>query len=423
MEWSISKNIHARFTLLAGVLSLLCIIAAIVDAAETENASIRSNATISAYQNYEDPRIRKFAEQLVNYSISLKKGEKVLIRAYNYNSVPLAKAIIDVVYRIGGLPYVDMMDEQVERALLLGATAEQYELQLAWERMKNEAMNARITLHGTNNASEFSDVPAEKTNLQSKYLQGPIMNEIVLPKIKWCSLSVPSPGMAQSAGMSMEAFTDFYYKACTMDYSRLASAMETLKKLRETTDKVRIVGPDTDLTFSIKGIPAVICAGKINVPDGELFTAPVKISANGILTVNQPSTQLGVTYQDIKLEFKAGKIIKASANYSDKLNQLLDVDEGARYLGEFSFGLNPYIEKPIGAILFDEKINMSFHLAIGNSYPDANNGNHSSVHWDLISIQSPEYGGGEIWFDGKLIRKDGRFVLQELSGLNPENLK
>ncbi len=208
-----------------------------------------------------------------------------------------------------------------------------------------------------------------------------------------------------------------------MDYGKLAKAMDPLVRLMKATDKVRIIGPGTDLTFSIKNIPVLAETGHYNVPDGEVFTAPVRNSVNGTWYVDLPCTWRGVTYKDIRLEFKDGKVVKAAANLTGQLNQVLDIDEGARYLGEFSFGLNPYIEKPMNNLLFDEKIAMSFHIAMGNSYPDADNGNHSGLHWDLVCIQSPEYGGGEIWFDGKLIRKDGLFVLPELLGLNPENLK
>jgi aminopeptidase len=393
--------------------------------AEPENKSQATSATaaIPAVRDYEDPRILKLAEILVNYSVNLKKGEKILLWVCNENSVPLAKAIIDEVYRIGGIPFVDMFNSRLERALYFGATAERYQLMLSWDTLKFSSMNAKITLLGRENSSELSDVPEEKMNLESKYWGEPLSNKIILPKLKWCGLHIPSASMAQAAGMSTEAFTDFYFKVCTVDYSKLAKAMEPLAKLMKATDKVRIVGSGTDLTFSIKNIPSVACTGHVNIPDGELYTAPVKNSVNGTWYVDLPCTWRGVTYKDIRLEFKAGKIVKAAANLTGQLNQVLDVDDGARYLGEFSFGLNPYIEKPMSNTLFDEKIAMSFHIAIGNSYPDADNGNHSGLHWDLVCIQSPEYGGGEIWFDGKLVRKNGLFVLPELLGLNPENLK
>lgn len=423
MQGLFSKKIVAVFALLVGVISLSSMTSGIVEAADNVNQSTSTTDAITTVRDYEDPRILKLAEMLVNYSVNLKKGEKILLSITNENSVPLAKAIIDEVYRMGGLPFVEMGDERLNRALSLGLTAEQCQLMLSWDSLKCGSMNALLFLASADNSSEYSDVPAEKINMGSKYYGEPLNNKILSSKIRWCLLGIPSPGVAQKAGMSTEAYTDFYYKVCTVDYDKLAKAVEPLVRLMKATDKVRIVGPGTDLTFSIKNIPSVACTGHANIPDGELYTAPVKNSVNGTLIINQPSTWNGVTYQDIRLKFKEGKIIKATANNSEKLNQVLDTDEGARYLGEFSFGLNPYIEKPMNSTLFDEKIAMSFHIAIGNSYPDAENGNRSGLHWDLVCIQSKEFGGGEIWFDGKLVRKDGKFVLPELLGLNPENLK
>ncbi|MCX6555249.1 MAG: aminopeptidase, partial [Candidatus Aminicenantes bacterium] len=344
---------------------------------EKKSQATSSSAAITVVRDYEDPRILKLAEILVNYSVNLKKGEKILISVGNENSVPLVKAVIDQVYRIGGIPFVDMFNSRLERALYLGATAERYQLMLSWDSIKYDLMNAYLNVLSSENTCEFSDVPAEKFSVESKHYGEPLTNKIILPKLKICALRVPSASMAQAANMSSEAFADFYFRVCTVDYGKLAKAMEPLIQLMRTTDKVRIVGPGTDLIFSIKNIPAVACTGHVNIPDGELYTAPVKNSVNGTLGINQPSKRYGVTYQDIRLKFKDGKIVRASANYPEKLNQILDTDEGARYIGEFSFGLNPYIEKPMNNTLFDEKIAMSFHIAMGTSYPDADNGNHS----------------------------------------------
>jgi aminopeptidase len=167
----------------------------------------------------------------------------------------------------------------------------------------------------------------------------------------------------------------------------------------QRTDKVRIVSPRTDLTFSIKGMPAVICAGKKNLPDGEVFTAPIKDSLNGRISFNTPTTYEGITFSDIELNLKKGKIIKATSNRDPEMNQILNIDEGSRFIGEFAIGINPYILEPM------------------------DNGNRSSIHWDMVLIQRPEYGGGDIYFDDVLIRRDGFFVLPELHALNPNSLK
>jgi aminopeptidase len=229
--------------------------------------------------------------------------------------------------------------------------------------------------------------------------------------------------MAQLAEMSIESFEDFYFKVCNLDYSKMSKAMDPLKERMEHTNTVRITGPGTDLEFSIKGMPAIKCDGKMNIPDGELFTAPIKDSVNGQITYNTPAVYQGYTYESVRLELNNGKIVNATANNTEKINKIFDTDEGARYIGEFSFGLNPYIFKPMKDTLFDEKIDGSFHFTPGSAYDECDNGNRSAVHWDLVCIQRPEYGGGEVYFDGELIRKDGRFVPADLTVLNPENLK
>ena len=229
--------------------------------------------------------------------------------------------------------------------------------------------------------------------------------------------------MAQQAGMSTDAFEEFYFNVCNLDYSKMDRAMDALEKRLNSTDKVRIVGPGTDLTFSIKGIGSKKCSGKRNIPDGEIYTAPVKDSVNGVITYNAPSVENGFKFENVSLTFKDGKIIDTTANDNKKLNAILDTDEGSRYVGEFALGVNPYITKPMGDILFDEKISGSIHFTPGCCYDDCYNGNISALHWDLVLIQTKEYGGGEIYFDGELIRKDGIFVAEDLLVLNPENLK
>ena len=228
--------------------------------------------------------------------------------------------------------------------------------------------------------------------------------------------------MAQLADMSTESFEDFYFKVCCLDYGKMDRAMDPLKEWMERTDRVHLLAPGTDLTFSIRGLPAVKCAGKMNIPDGEIYTAPVRESVNGVIAYNTPSVKDGFTFRNIRLTFRNGKIVDACGNDAARLNRQLDIDEGARYVGEFAIGVNPHITFPMKDTLFDEKIAGSIHFTPGASYDDCFNGNRSSQHWDLVLIQTPEYGGGEIWFDDVLIRKDGRFVPERLQGLNPENL-
>jgi aminopeptidase len=283
-------------------------------------------------------------------------------------------------------------------------------------------MDAYIGVRSGDNSSDLSDVPPEKMDLYNRLFWDAVHGKIRVPQTRWVVLRYPSPSMAQLAGMSTEAFEDYYFKVCNLDYAVMSVAMDPLVDLMAATDRVRITGRDTDITFSIKNLPPRKCDGKRNIPDGEVFTAPVRESVNGHITYNTPSLYQGFTFDNIRLEFSNGKIVRAFANDRERINRLLDTDEGARYTGEFALGVNPHITRPMKDTLFDEKIAGSFHFTPGSSYDDCFNGNKSAIHWDLVCIQTPEHGGGEIYFDDVLVRKDGRFVLPQLEGLNPENL-
>jgi len=368
-----------------------------------------------------DPRDKQLSDLLVNYSCDIKEGENILIDFEGAQCKPLIKQIIRDVYKRGAKPYVNMLDSEIIREIIMNCEEEQVKMMCSYQLKQMKGMDAYLAIRAGANASEFSDVPSEKIGMYSK-LRSPVLDYRV-DHTKWCILRYPVPSLAQAAGMSQEAFADFFYKVCTLDYKKMSKAMDALVELMNQTDKVHIKGPGTDLKFSIKGIPAVKCDGKMNIPDGEVYTAPVKDSINGYITYNTVSMEEGFTYDNIHFEIEQGKIIKATANDTKRINEHLDTDEGARYFGEFAIGVNPYILEPMKDTLFDEKIAGSFHLTPGMCYEDAPNGNKSSVHWDLVMIQRPEYGGGEIRFDDKLIRKDGLFVLPELECLNPENLK
>jgi aminopeptidase len=285
-----------------------------------------------------------------------------------------------------------------------------------------EQVQAYVGLRAAANVAELSDVPGDRMDLYQRLVAQPVHLDYRVNHTKWVVLRYPNAAMAQLASMSTEAFEDFYYRVCTMDYERMADAMEPLKTRMERTDRVRLKGPGTDLRFSVKSIPAVKCEGRRNLPDGECFTAPVRDSVNGTITYNTPSVYLGTTFDSIKFTFEGGRIVKADGNPQARLDQVLDSDEGARFIGEFSLGFNPFITKPMKDTLFDEKIAGSLHFTPGQAYTIADNGNRSKVHWDLVLIQTPEYGGGEVWFDDELIRKDGTFLPSELAGLNPERL-
>src|SRR5215831_12610045 len=362
-----------------------------------------------------DDRLDKLAKLLVEYSIRLRRNERVLIEAFDIPD-EMTVALIRAVRKAGGVPFAQTYHARVNRALALEASDRQLNMMASHELARMKEMNAYVALRGSNNITELSDVPPEKMKLIGKKMR-PVQDQRV-KKTKWVVLRWPTSSMAQLAGMSTEAFEDFFFDVCTLDYRKLQPGMKALKGLMERTDRVHIKGPGTDLNFSIKGIPAVICGGDRNIPDGEVFTAPVKDSVEGQLNFNAPSIYQGTAFDGIELNFKRGKIVEASSNETKKLNKILDSDTGARYIGEFSLGFNPRVFQPMRDILFDEKIAGSFHFTPGQAYEEADNGNRSQVHWDMVSIQRPEYGGGEIYFDSKLIRKNGEFLPKQLRSLN-----
>ena len=332
-------------------------------------------------------------------------------------------ALIREAYAAGAEPIVILRDMRVQRALMLGATAEKWDEEARVDADRMRAVDAYIGLRAGTNAYEQADVPPEKQRLYMQHYSQPVHSLIRVPDTRWVVLRDATPAMAQMAEMSTEAFEDFYFDVCTMDYSRMEAAMAPLKALMERTDRVHILGPGTDLTFSIKGMPAVPCAGRVNIPDGEIFTAPVRESVNGTIAYNVPSTHDGFSFENMRLTFRDGRITSVACNDGARAERVFDQDEGARYVGEFALGVNPYITRPMNNTLFDEKIMGSFHFTPGACYDECDNGNRSALHWDLVCIQTPEYGGGEIWFDGVLVRKDGHFVLPELEALNPERLR
>jgi aminopeptidase len=370
-----------------------------------------------------DPRMTKLAETLIGYSTALKKGEKILIEAID---IPTAMTceLVRVARRAGADPLVFLKSNQVNRALMHHASESQMALIAEVERLAMSNVDAYIGLRGNHNIAELSDVPEQKHKLYKDHVWKKVHQEVRVPRTRWVVSRWPHPAMAQQAQMSTDAFEDFYFDVCTMDYARMAEAMRPLTGRMREADKVHIKGPGTDLTFSIKGMNAVPCDGKLNIPDGEVFTAPMRESVNGTIQFNARTiSDDGVIHDNVRLEFKDGRVIKATSSNADHLNKVLDRDEGARYVGEFAIGFNPYVTRPMLDTLFDEKIAGSLHFTPGQAYEEADNGNRSTVHWDMVCIQTKEAGGGEIWFDGELIRKDGLFMPQELQPLNPDNLK
>ncbi|MDR2267438.1 MAG: aminopeptidase [Christensenellaceae bacterium] len=371
-----------------------------------------------------DLRFSQLANVLINHSCELKKGEKVLIEANNVDPVMVAELVKEI-YKIGALPFVQISDSRITRAVLRGMSVDLADLMSKYATQRMSEMDAYIGIRGGNNSFQYNDVSSDSFHIYDTHYSHPIHHEIRVKKTKWVVLRWPTDGMAQLAKMSTEAFEDYYFNVCTLDYGKMDRAMDALKALMDTTDKVKIIAKDTDISFSIKGIGSKKCAGRCNIPDGEIYSAPVKDSVNGVIKYNTPSIYDGISFDGVELTFKNGKIINISASngMTEAATHIFDTDEGARYVGEFAIGVNPYITEPMGDILFDEKIAGSIHFTPGACYDDCYNGNASAIHWDLVLIQTPKYGGGEIYFDDNLIRKDGRFVIPELQNLNPECLK
>jgi aminopeptidase len=369
-----------------------------------------------------DSRILKLADVLISHSTKLEPGERVLIETFDVPEAMIT-GLIDRTIQAGGIPFVETKNTRILRKLYQNASDEMMERWASWELKRMEQMDAYIGIRGSLNALEHSDVPQDRMAHYQKHLWRGVHTHRV-NNTKWTVMRYPTPAFAQSAGMSTEAFEEFYFNVCTLDYAKMDRAQIPLRDRMNAANRVRITGKDTNLEFSIAGLNAIVCSGEHNIPDGECFTAPVKDSVNGVISYNTPAVYQGSRFENIRLEFKDGKVVNATSSDTKRLNEILDSDEGARFVGEFAIGFNPYITTPMMDTLFDEKIAGSLHFTPGQAYEGpADNGNRSTVHWDIVLIQTPEYGGGEIYFDDELIRKDGLFVPADLQGLNPDQLK
>lgn len=369
-----------------------------------------------------DIRIEKLANNLLNYSVDLKENENILIEVIGEDGIELAKELVRKASEMKARPFINIINSEIMRLMLENCTKEQLKIWAKHDYNRMKDMDAYIGITAKRNTAEYSNISGEKMTLYNSEYNNKVHFEERCNNTKWCILRYPNDSMAQMSNMPLEKFEDFFFDVCNLDYAKMSKAMDKLVEIMSKTDIVHIKGKDTDLTFSIKNVPVYKYVGNNNIPDGEVATAPVKNSVNGYIKYNTISRQNGFLFENIYLEFKDGKIIKATANNTELLNKVLDTDEGARYIGEFAIGLNPYIISPIGDTLFDEKIAGSFHFTPGEELEENINGNKSAIHWDIVNIQTSEYGGGEIWFDDILIRKDGKFVIRELECLNPENL-
>lgn len=359
---------------------------------------------------------QKLIKTIVEHSCNISKSDHVLLFASHNIEESFLEALIKEINSKGAYCYFELINDRLKSISQSVADEEYANFMIKSDIEKYKNCNVRIFIQKENNRYESKIVPNESKTFLQKARDKFFFH--ILQK-RWLYLQFPSDLDAHLHKMSGSEFENFFFNACTIDYSELEKNLQPLKKLMEKTDNVRICGNGTDISFSIKDIPAVICSGNHNIPDGEIYTAPIKNSVNGIIRYNAPHNMFGESFEDIKLTVKDGKIIKVDCKEkADLLYKYMSIDEGGLYFGEFALGVNKAITKSTGNTLFDEKINGSFHLTSGNCYNKANNGNKSCTHEDFVCIQTPEFGGGEIYFDNILIRKDGKFTLKELEILN-----
>lgn len=363
-------------------------------------------------------RLDDLGKILLDFSVTIKKGEKLVIDTC-VEAKPLVQRIIKLATERGAFVHLILNDDDYNQDMIINNTSQkkQHEKDVELLVEQFDSMDAYIVIRSSKNSFNSAGVDT-KTMSQYSITQRPSLTKRLTKK--WVLLSWPTHGLAQQAEMNFDDYYEFCLNSMICDYEQMNHDLQPLKDLMIKTDKVKIVAPNTNLEFSIKNIDVEICGGKINIPDGEVYTAPVIDSVNGYITYNVPSSQRGKVWNDVKLTFKNGQIINAecSNQSNEELMDIFGSDEGASFIGEFSFGVNQNIKKPIGYTLYDEKIGGSFHFTPGNAYEHTDNTNRSALHWDLVCILNEEFGGGEIYFDDKLIQKDGKFVLDQLKALN-----
>lgn len=356
------------------------------------------------------------AQKLLRFSVNLQPGENILIQLSGLNGIGLVRALAQEARAIGAHPFFNIQDTETQRILLEAGDA------TYWERQANvdglplmKQMHAFIGIRASLNIYESADVTkAANKAYAEKYLH-PVHFEQRVKQTKWCILRYPSEAFAMNAKMPTSRFTEYFYDACLLDYSQLKEAMLPLEEMLRAGKEIHMKGEGTDIRFSIEGQNWVPCYGTHNIPDGELFSAPLLHSVNGHIRY-APSVYQGKPFEFVELHVKDGVVVDFDSSNNAALRDILDTDEGARRFGEFSFGTNPVIESPMYDILFDEKIYGSNHLTLGQDYDEAANGNKSAIHWDLVCI------GADVYLDGVLIRNGREFVHPKLVGLNPSAL-
>lgn len=359
---------------------------------------------------------KQLADKLLSHSIELNEGENVMLQLIGFNGTGLLRALAESVREQKANPFIKIEDPEINRILLEHGSEEFWKIQATADQLPlMKEMDAFIGIRGAENIYETSDADIEANKAYSEQFLKPVHFDERVNNTKWCVLRYPSAAFAMNAKMPTERFRKFYFDACLFDYQKLEEAMKPLEERLRKTDLIELKGEGTDISFLVKDQNWVPCFGKRNIPDGELFSSPVLASVNGEITY-APSVYQGKPFEFVKLKVRDGVVVDFDSSNNSALEEILDTDSGARQFGEFSFGLNPVIEKPMYDILFDEKIYGSNHLTLGNDYEIAPNGNNSNIHWDLVCI------GADVYLDGEMIREGRKFVAEDLAGLNPDEL-
>lgn len=359
---------------------------------------------------------QNLATLILEHSTHLQKNENVMVQLIGLNGINLLRSLVEQIRDKGAHPFVQIEDTETQKILVQKGDTEFWKNQASVDQLPlMKQMDIFIGIRASENIYENSQASKEANKAYSENFLKPVHFDERVNNTKWCIMRYPSPSFAMNAKLPTREFTKFYYDACLIDYAKLKKAMEPLEARLRKTDVIHLKGEGTDIKFSVKGQNWVPCFGSHNIPDGELFTSPIIDSINGQITY-APSVYQGKPFEFVKLVVEHGVVVDFDSSNNDALKDILDTDEGARRFGEFSFGTNPIIENPMYDILFDEKIYGSNHLTLGKDYEIAPNGNSSNIHWDLVCI------GANVYLDGELIREGRKFVVDDLKGLNPEEL-
>jgi aminopeptidase len=349
-----------------------------------------------------EAQIRRHAAILVHHSVKAKKGEIVRISC-NEMARPLALAVFREVLRAGAHPLLSAGFEDAQRIFFEEAGAAQIGYLPPTKLYEARKIDADIVIVAPGNTRALSHIPPRKLADRRKAVKP--VSEIVLRRVRWVLTNFPTEALAQETDRSLPEYEKLYYRAVDQDWPAMGRMFLRAKRILQRSARVRITGKDTDLSFSIRGRTAIPCAGEYNMPDGEIFTAPLESSTEGRIAFEFPAIYGGREVSGIRLAFRKGRVVEASADKNESLlKEMLDADPGARVLGEFGIGANAGVTAFTRDILLDEKMGGTIHLAIGRSYPESGGRNDSAVHWDMIKDLRRE---GELYLDGRPVLRTG----------------